>query len=219
VFFPSSLALCAAAGHGAHAPAFTALTLLASGTEPRCRNSRMLVPLWRVCATYGMNERNGEIPSEKGVILRVEMNKLSIAVASDHAGYDLKVAVKQQLAAMGYEVVDLGTNGTQSVDYPDFAYAVAHALRDGRVDRGVLICGSGIGISIAANRYPEVRAALVHDALSARLARQHNDANVICFGGRMIGADVAGDCLKVFLETAFEGGRHAARIEKLKNPL
>ena len=95
---------------------------------------------------------------------------------------------------------------------------MARALREGRVRKGVLICGSGIGISIAANRYPEVRAALVHDALGARLARQHNDANVICFGGRMIGAEVARDCLRVFLSTEFAGGRHCRRIEKLSNP-
>lgn len=151
--------------------------------------------------------------------MREKRNKLSIAIASDHAGYDLKVALKQELEAKGHEVVDLGTNGRDSVDYPDFGYAVALALREHKADRGVLICGSGVGISIAANRYSEVRAALIHDALGARLARQHNDANVICFGGRMIGADVARDCLKIFLETQFEGGRHAGRIEKLSNPL
>jgi ribose 5-phosphate isomerase B len=96
---------------------------------------------------------------------------------------------------------------------------MAHALRAGKARRGVLVCGSGIGISIAANRYPEIRAALVHDGLGARLARQHNDANVICFGGRMIGVEVARDCLRVFFETAFEGGRHIQRVEKLSQPL
>ncbi|MGZ9089722.1 MAG: ribose 5-phosphate isomerase B, partial [Rhodoplanes sp.] len=115
-------------------------------------------------------------------------------------------------------VVDLGVSGTDPADYPDFGYAMAHALREGRVQRGVLICGSGIGISIAANRFPEVRAALVHDAVAARLARQHNDANVICFGGRMIGLEVARDCLRVFLSTEFEGGHHCRRVEKLSNP-
>src|SRR5512134_2155820 len=122
--------------------------------------------------------------------MREEKNKLSIALASDHAGYDLKLALKQELEAAGHEVVDLGTDSREAVDYPDFGYAVALALRERKADLGVLVCGSGIGISIAANRYPEVRAALVHDALGARLARQHNDANVICFGGRMIGAAV-----------------------------
>jgi ribose 5-phosphate isomerase B len=147
------------------------------------------------------------------------MNKLSIAVASDHAGYDLKSALKQELEAMGHQVVDLGTNSTDSVDYPDFGYAVALALREGKADRGVLVCGSGVGISIAANRYPEVRAALIHDPLGARLARQHNDANVICFGGRVIDAEAARECLRAFLDTQFEGGRHHARVEKLTNPL
>lgn len=145
-------------------------------------------------------------------------NKATVAIASDHAGYGLKAALKSRLADDGHDVLDLGTDGASSVDYPDFGYAMARAIREGRAERGVLICGSGIGISIAANRYPDIRAALVHDALGARLARQHNDANVICFGGRMIGEDVAGDCLRFFLETEFEGGRHARRIEKLSNP-
>lgn len=146
------------------------------------------------------------------------MRRDRIAVASDHAGFPLKEALKADLAAWSYEIVDLGAAGLDSVDYPDFGYAMARALRDGHADRGVLICGSGIGISIAANRFPDVRAALVHDALGARLARQHNDANVVCFGGRTIGADVARDCLRIFLETDFEGGRHVRRIEKLSQP-
>jgi len=141
----------------------------------------------------------------------------SIALASDHAGFELKLAIKDELLAFGWDVLDLGTDGTHSVDYPDFGFALAGVLKEGKVRRGVLICGSGIGISIAANRYPEVRAALINDALSARLARQHNDANVICFGGRMIGVDVARDCLKVFLETDFEGGRHQRRVDKLSS--
>ncbi len=147
------------------------------------------------------------------------MDKLSVAVASDHAGYDLKRALKQELEAMGHPILDLGTDSNESADYPDFGYAVARALKEGRAARGVLVCGSGVGISIAANRYPEVRAALVHDSLGARLAREHNDANVICFGGRMIDAEVARQCLKVFLETQFEGGRHATRVQKLSNPV
>jgi ribose 5-phosphate isomerase B len=142
-----------------------------------------------------------------------------IGVASDHAGFDLKQILKDELESMKRTVVDLGVDGIEPVDYPDFGYAMAHALREGRVHKGVLICGTGVGISIAANRHPEVRAALVHDALGARLARQHNDANVVCFGGRMIGAEVARDCLRIFLSTEFEGGRHRRRIEKLSNPL
>lgn len=141
-----------------------------------------------------------------------------IAVASDHAGYDLKLAIKDQLLASKWNVLDLGTDGAGSVDYPDFAFALARVIKEGKVQRGVLICGSGIGISIAANRHPEVRAALVNDALSARMARQHNDANVICFGGRMIGVDVARDCLQIFLGSDFEGGRHQRRVDKLSSP-
>lgn len=175
--------------------------------------------LWCVVPTYGMKLDHGWLISRDGLISRVEMNKLSIAVASDHAGYDLKSALKQELEAMGHEIVDLGTHSRDSVDYPDFGYAVALALREGKADRGVLVCGSGVGISIAANRYPEVRAALIHDPLGARLARQHNDANVICFGGRVIEVGVAGECLRVFLETQFDGGRHNTRVEKLSNPL
>lgn len=142
----------------------------------------------------------------------------SIAIASDHAGFELKSRIRDVLEGQGYAVLDLGTDGPESVDYPDFAYAMTEALNERRAERGILICGSGIGISIAANRHPEIRAALVHDALGARLARQHNDANVICFGGRTIGSDVAVDCLNVFLETVFEGGRHERRVEKLGAP-
>jgi len=146
------------------------------------------------------------------------MPKETIAIASDHAGFDLKSSLRNDLVDMGYEVLDLGTNSTDSVDYPDFGYAMAQALADNRAQRGVLVCGSGIGISIAANRHANVRAALIHDALGAKMCRLHNDANVICFGGRMIGADTASDCLKVYLDTEFEGGRHARRVDKLSNP-
>ena len=122
----------------------------------------------------------------------------TVAIASDHAGFELKCALKEELATLGYDVLDLGTDGPSSVDYPDFAYAVTAAIRDGKARRGVLVCGSGIGVSIAANRHPEIRAAPVHDAVGARMARQHNDANVICFGGRTTGTDVAQNCLRIF---------------------
>jgi ribose 5-phosphate isomerase B len=147
------------------------------------------------------------------------MSSRIVAIACDHAGYELKRALLEDLGTRGLAVVDLGTDGPESVDYPDFAYALAEALNAGRASMGVLVCGSGIGISMAANRNPGIRAALVHDALGARMARLHNDANVICLGGRMIGVDVARDCLRIFLETEFEGGRHARRVEKLSNPL
>ena len=142
----------------------------------------------------------------------------TIAIASDHAGFQLKSTLKETLAALGFAVLDLGPNDTESVDYPDFAHTLTGTVREGRAKRGVLVCGSGIGMSMAANRHPEIRAALIHDAFGARMARRHNDANVICFGARTIGVDVAEDCLRVFLETEFEGGRHARRVDKLNNP-
>ncbi len=142
----------------------------------------------------------------------------TIAIASDHGGYELKTVLKEDLIERGITVVDLGTDGPSSVDYPDYAAAVAKVLREGRAEAGILVCGTGIGISIAANRFPEIRAALVHDAFTARMARQHNDANVLCLGGRTIGIEVAKDCLGVFLDTEFEGGRHARRVAKLSDP-
>jgi ribose 5-phosphate isomerase B len=139
----------------------------------------------------------------------------AIAVASDHAGFDLKEILKRDLQEAGLEVLDLGTNSTQSVDYPDFGIAMADAVASGKAQRGVLVCGTGIGISMAANRNPKVRAALVHDVTSARLSRLHNDANVVAFGQRLIGTETAREALKVFLDTKFEGGRHANRVAKL----
>lgn len=139
----------------------------------------------------------------------------TVAVASDHAGFDLKEILKRDLQDAGHEVLDLGTNSTQSVDYPDFGIAMAEAIASGRAVHGVLICGTGIGISIAANRNPRVRAAIVHDVTSARLAREHNDANVVAFGQRLIGTETAREALRVFMNTRWEGGRHAARVAKL----
>ena len=139
----------------------------------------------------------------------------TIAVASDHAGFDLKEILKRDLQEAGLEVLDLGTHSSQSVDYPDFGVAMADAIASGKVERGVLVCGTGIGISIAANRNPKVRAALAHDVTSARLAREHNDANVVAFGQRLIDAETAREAPKVFLATEFEGGRHAGCVAKL----
>ncbi len=141
---------------------------------------------------------------------------MKIAIASDHAGYPLKVVLAEDLRAAGHELVDLGAHdATTSVDYPDFGRACAEKVAAGETQFGVIVCGSGIGISIAANRVPGARCALVHDNLSARLSRQHNDANMISFGARLIGAETARDALRAFLETPFEGGRHAARAAKL----
>jgi ribose 5-phosphate isomerase B len=138
-----------------------------------------------------------------------------IAIASDHAGFEYKDVLKRQLTDWGYGVLDLGTDSTASVDYPDFGRRLAQAVAEGKVRRGVIICGTGIGISIAANREPKVRAALCHDATSARLARQHNDANVLALGARLTGLEVARDTLRIFLDTEFEGGRHQGRVAKL----
>ena len=146
------------------------------------------------------------------------MSSETIAIACDHAGFELKNELKRTLIDLNFEVLDLGTNEVKSVDYPDYGYAMAAAIKDGRASRGVLVCGSGIGISIAANRHNNIRAALIHDSLGAKMSRLHNDANVIVFGGRIIGNDVAVDCLHTFLTTNFEGGRHVARVEKLSNP-
>ena len=146
------------------------------------------------------------------------MSAKTVAIASDHAGFQLKDVLAGDLKVLGYTVLDLGTHGPDSVDYPDFGYAVGDAIATGKAEMGVLVCGSGIGISIAANRNPAVRAAVVTDNLTARLARQHNDANVICLGERLVGSEIARDAMKAFLETEFEGGRHARRVDKLTNP-
>jgi ribose 5-phosphate isomerase B len=139
-----------------------------------------------------------------------------IGIASDHAGYELKTALKAELDALGYAVVDLGTeSGLKSVDYPDYARALAEAMKAGKFSRGVLVCGTGIGIGIAANRHPWIRCGVVHDETSARLTREHNDANVMAIGARLIGVETAKDCLKAFLSTSYQGGRHVQRVAKL----
>jgi ribose 5-phosphate isomerase B len=138
-----------------------------------------------------------------------------VAISSDHAGFQLKSAVIAHLKKAGHEVIDLGPANEERVDYPDFGYKLAEAIRAGQAPLGIAICGSGIGISVAVNRYKDMRCALVHDVTTARLARTHNDANVLALGARMIGPDVALECVDVFLATAFEGGRHAGRVEKL----
>jgi ribose 5-phosphate isomerase B len=138
-----------------------------------------------------------------------------VLLAADHAGYPLKEQIKALLLEQGYQVDDLGTDSTGSVDYPDYGRRMAEAIASGRADRGVIVCGTGIGISIAANRNPAVRAALCHDVTTARLARQHNDANVLAIGARIVGSEIARDCVLAFLDTAFEGGRHQRRVAML----
>ncbi|HPW56162.1 MAG: ribose 5-phosphate isomerase B [Thermoanaerobaculaceae bacterium] len=141
---------------------------------------------------------------------------MRVLVASDHGGFELKQLLVTRLHGLGHEVIDLGTHGQAPVDYPDFAHALAARLLAGDGERGVLACGTGIGVSIAANRHPGVRAALCHDALTAEMARRHNDANVLCLGGRTIGPAVALQALEIFLATPFDGGRHAGRVAAIE---
>ena len=143
---------------------------------------------------------------------------MQIAIASDHAGLEMKAVLCEWLREGGHEVNDLGPHDGASVDYPDYGYALAEAVASGSATFGVALCGSGIGISIAVNRNPACRCARVDEPLSAKLAREHNDANVIAMGARMIGIEMAKACLDAFLETAFGGERHIRRVDKLSNP-
>lgn len=138
-----------------------------------------------------------------------------VAIASDHAGVELKTALKKVLRQQGLKTLDLGTNGKESVDYPDYANAIAKAMGEGKATRGIAICGSGIGISIAINRHKHIRAALCTNGLTARLSRLHNNANVLALGARLTGVDIAKECLEQFLSTEFEGGRHNRRVKKM----
>ena len=142
---------------------------------------------------------------------------MRIALASDHAGVALKATLVDYLRANGHEVADLGPETTDSVDYPDFGTKLADHIATGHSERGIAVCGSGIGISIAVNRNPACRCARVSEPLSAALSRQHNDANVIALGERLIGVDLAKACVDAFLTTDFEGGRHQRRVDKLTN--
>jgi ribose 5-phosphate isomerase B len=143
------------------------------------------------------------------------VRRMKIAIASDHAALDLKAALAQWLAEQGHEVDDLGPYGVESVDYPDYGYKLAEAIASGGAERGVALCGSGIGISIAVNRNPAARCALVSEPVSAALAREHNDANVIAMGARLVGSEMAKACLKAFIDTPFGGERHQRRVDKL----
>jgi ribose 5-phosphate isomerase B len=139
-----------------------------------------------------------------------------IVIASDHAGVDLKAQIIAIVGESGHDIRDLGPADTSSVDYPDYAHAVAKAVAAGEADRGILICGTGIGMSLAANRHPQIRAALCHDAFTAEMARRHNDANVLCIGARSTGPGVAEQMVRIFVDTQFEGGRHQRRVEKIE---
>jgi ribose 5-phosphate isomerase B len=144
---------------------------------------------------------------------------MRIALAADHAGYLLKDELAQWLREQGHEVTNLGTNGPESVDYPEYGAKLAMEIALGKADRGIAVCGSGIGISIAVNRNLECRCARVSDPLSAELAREHNDANVLALGARLIGSDMAKACVSAFLDTDFAGGRHQRRVAQLSQIL
>lgn len=140
---------------------------------------------------------------------------MKIAIGCDHAAYELKAHVVEMLKGRDIEVQDFGTNGPESVDYPDFAAKVSESVLSGESDKGILICGTGVGMSMSANKYKGIRAALCSEPVSARLSRQHNDSNVLCMGARMIGTVMAEDIVSVWLDTPFEGGRHLRRVEKI----
>ena len=138
-----------------------------------------------------------------------------IALGADHAGYEVKEKIKTMLKSLGLDVQDFGTNSIESTDYPDYAHKVAEAVSSGKVERGILVCGTGIGMSIAANKHKGVRAAVVESVEAIKLARQHNDANILALGARITPWDKAQEIVKIFLSTAFEGGRHQRRVEKI----
>jgi ribose 5-phosphate isomerase B len=144
---------------------------------------------------------------------------MRIVLTADHAGIDLKDELAAWLSEQGHEVLDLGTNNHESVDYPRYGVMLAEALADGRAERGITVCGSGIGVAIAANRNPACRCAQVAEPLSATLARKHNDANAIAIGARLIGPEMAKACVAAFLGTDFEGGRHQRRVDQLSRQL
>ncbi|HAY51463.1 MAG TPA: ribose 5-phosphate isomerase B [Acidimicrobiaceae bacterium] len=143
----------------------------------------------------------------------------TIAAGCDHGGFSLKTVLIEHLVASGHEVLDLGTHSNERVDYPDFAETVAKSVASGEVEFGLLVCGSGIGVCMAANKVSGIRAATIHDVTSAHLSREHNDANVICLGERLIGPEVAKEALDIFLASEFQEGRHLNRVKKINEIL
>jgi len=142
---------------------------------------------------------------------------MTVAVGCDHAGWELKERLKAWLIQAGHQVLDFGTHSPEPVDYPDYAVQVAESIATGKAERGLLVCGSGIGMAMTANKVPGVRAAFCHDLVTARLSREHNDANVLALGGRLIGGELAAQILDVWLTTPFEGGRHSRRVGKIRD--
>jgi ribose 5-phosphate isomerase B len=146
----------------------------------------------------------------------IQDRSMKIGLASDHGGFELKEELKAFLKSLGVEPMDMGTFNEDSVDYPDFAALVAEKVSRGELEKGILICGTGIGMSIVANKFPRIRAALVNDLYSSRCSREHNDANILIIGGRIVGRELAKEIVKVWLETPFAGGRHKRRLEKIE---
>ncbi|MBM4135902.1 MAG: ribose 5-phosphate isomerase B [Nitrospira sp.] len=140
---------------------------------------------------------------------------MTIAIGCDHAGVELKKEIISLLTELGIEYSDYGTKGTESVDYPDFGEKVAEAVSSGRIERGILICGTGIGMSIVANKFPHIRASLCNDLYTAKMSRLHNDANILVIGGRIVGKDLAKEIVKIWVSTPFEGKRHHLRLKKI----
>jgi ribose 5-phosphate isomerase B len=140
---------------------------------------------------------------------------MKIGIGCDHAGLELKNEIIQLLRGLGIECIDYGTNSPESVDYPDFGEKVAEAVSSGKIDRGILICGTGIGMSIVANKFPRVRASLCNDLFTAQMSRRHNDANILVLGGRIVGKDLAKAIVRTWMETPFEGERHSMRLKKI----
>ena len=140
---------------------------------------------------------------------------MKIALGSDHAGFSLKETIKEHLSSQGYEIIDCGTDSEESVDYPDFSAKVAKTICDGVCEKGILVCGTGIGISIAANKLPGIRAAVCHDLFTAQVSREHNDANILAMGARVIASSLALEMVDLWLATPFSGGRHQRRIDKI----
>jgi ribose 5-phosphate isomerase B len=153
--------------------------------------------------------------SDAGSPTATAVTPLRLAVGADHAGFELKGALINELTKLGYEIQDLGTDSLESTDYPDYGHAVSEAVEEGRADLGILVCGTGVGMSITANRHSGIRAVVCSEPFSARMSRRHNHANVLCLGARVVGLGTALDIVDAFLHTAYEGGRHARRVAKM----
>src|SRR3569623_395644 len=177
-----------------------------------------LFPRAKASPAYGNSPRLCVKAASSTPRIREPRRPMRIAIASDHAAFALKAVLAEWLRGEGHDVLDLGPDSDARVDYPDFGFALATAVADGRAERGVALCGSGIGISIAVNRHPALRCALVDNPYAATLSRQHNDANALALGARLVGEDMAKACVAAFLSADFEGGRHAGRIAKLSSP-